>query len=608
MENIQLQAEAFQAREYAKQADLIIRNMSDANAHIKEAAADKRHGKQHGASRKASVTRYSAASRRRRTAQDLETLVEKVRKVHFPTEERPPRERRLARADFDARVLIKCMNCTQRAGLLRMLQDRIQRQIHYQRTYEEVMRAHRKKVRANRQSMQSKIMAAVTLGSTSGSVKAYTGFRRMERAGSGCPSACPLPSEAAEGAEHVWELCQADLPLYITRDGHGVGLRQALEMEMLNFYQSEPSKPRGQKADGSKGAAPSVPLIDTKTLFQNFGVPNSTGRMMMDEMCCKVTFDGRQCSRNSYQTECMMVLIPKGLDGQMYCQSALRIRTLLVFTGKDSPENVQANMTRVVEEVKHILDHGLRYTASLNTFLGQVDNDGTKAAMQDGDRDIKINLVIPADMSAHFSIFGHGGLRDSNKEFCTHCHCKLSQRQTPFILSKVPDACTVAELAKQHDMKVSTFWLLNAGFDALGMFPPEELTDSALQNMTEPFPTGQPACPAPAAAVVEPDPPAPVGQKRGRSSVNQSDAAFGPQAKRSSGGKKRGGVAEAAKPPQTSQPQTTYFREGFSYQSDEICGALLVPQGTVVRVVASHAMDRKSEFMAGLGLNVDNRR
>jgi len=46
MENIQLQAEAFQAREYAKQADLIFRNMSDANAQIKEAAETCR-GKEH---------------------------------------------------------------------------------------------------------------------------------------------------------------------------------------------------------------------------------------------------------------------------------------------------------------------------------------------------------------------------------------------------------------------------------------------------------------------------------------------------------------------------------------------------------------------------------
>ena len=67
----------------------MIQNMSDANAQNKYAAETCR-GKKHGASRKVNVTRSGAASRRRRTAQDLETLVEKVRKVHFPTEARPP--------------------------------------------------------------------------------------------------------------------------------------------------------------------------------------------------------------------------------------------------------------------------------------------------------------------------------------------------------------------------------------------------------------------------------------------------------------------------------------------------------------------------------------
>ena len=105
-------------------------------------------------------------------------------------------------------------------------------------------------------------------------------------------------------------------------------------------------------------------------------------------------------------------------------------------------------MILVIAEVKEILNNGLRYTASLNTILRQVEAEGTKAAIQGCDMDIKINLVIPADMSTRASIFGHGGLRDSKKEFCTKCHCKLLQRQMPFVLSKVPEACTVAELAK----------------------------------------------------------------------------------------------------------------------------------------------------------------
>ena len=63
-------------------------------------------------------------------------------------------------------------------------------------------------------------------------MSAYAGFRRMERQNSSNVSAT---GEAADGARYVWDLCQKDLPIYLTEDGHGVGLREALEMEVLNF-------------------------------------------------------------------------------------------------------------------------------------------------------------------------------------------------------------------------------------------------------------------------------------------------------------------------------------------------------------------------------------
>ena len=93
--------------------------------------------------------------------------------------------------------------------------------------------------------------------------------------------------------------------------------------------------------------------------------------------------------------------------------------------------------------------------------------------------------------------------------------------------------------------------------------------------------------------------------------MNQSDAAFGPRpAKKGSGNQasKQNAPERPAKEAE-SQPQTSYFREGgFQYGSDENCSGIRVPEGTVVRVLASHAMDRESDFMTGLGLKLDNRR
>ena len=46
------------------------------------------------------------------------------------------------------------------------------------------------------------------------------------------------------------------------------------------------------------------------------------------------------------QTEVMMLLLPKGEEGMKRCQTAKHIRTLAVWTGKDTKDNVQNNMTR----------------------------------------------------------------------------------------------------------------------------------------------------------------------------------------------------------------------------------------------------------------------
>ena len=50
--------------------------------------------------------------------------------------------------------------------------------------------------------------------------------------------------------------------------------------------------------------------------------------------------------------------------------------------------------------------HGLRYSAEHDTFLNQVGNDGVKAPLKSGDRDVGLDWVLPADMAAHIGLFG----------------------------------------------------------------------------------------------------------------------------------------------------------------------------------------------------------
>ena len=85
-----------------------------------------------------------------------------------------------------------------------------------------------------------------------------------------------------------------------------------------------------------------------------------------------------------------MLLIPNGEEGPLVCQSASLIRTIMVYTGKDSSEHLANNIEPILEEVEHLEQHGLRYNATLKTYLGQVSKDGSKAEKKEGDRDVRV--------------------------------------------------------------------------------------------------------------------------------------------------------------------------------------------------------------------------
>jgi hypothetical protein len=106
------------------------------------------------------------------------------------------------------------------------------------------MRRHRKEVWTRRKStrMYAKIMTAVTLRATGGTIRGLAAFSRLERKGSSNASAVANVSEAGEGAKIEWKHVAGDLDLYITQDGHDVSLRKVLEAEISFYEQGEPFK------------------------------------------------------------------------------------------------------------------------------------------------------------------------------------------------------------------------------------------------------------------------------------------------------------------------------------------------------------------------------
>jgi hypothetical protein len=331
-------------------------------------------------------------------------------------------------------------------------------------------------------------MAAVTLRATGGTIRGLAAFRRLERKSSGNISGVANVGEVGEGSEIVWEHVKGDLDIYITQDGHGVSLRKVLEAEILNYEQGEPSKkahvtPAGRKVESKVGITETK---HTAALMEAMGGTVETMPVLRPKQAkyiVKVTFDARQISKTKAQTEVMLLLIPEGEEGKFYCQSALRIRTVLVYTGKDGKEQLQANLDKVMEEIEEVSANGLRYCAKEDTYVGQ----DPKAPLEKDDRNVAVEFFLPADMCSHFGLFGHGGGRDPTKCFCTHCTCRMDQRHTLFQLVRLPSSSTLGKVAEAHSMKVETLWMLNAGFDPTGQLPRTELTDKALFFKTLPL-------------------------------------------------------------------------------------------------------------------------
>ena len=322
----------------------------------------------------------------------MSDVCSKLGEIHLPCVPRPPAGDKKARAEYDMRALLAAMNSTRKAAVLAGVNDRIVRAQQYRSVFDKITRQIRTRKRMKRSSVISKLRAAVQLNEITGSFKAFTGFRQMERQNGGDPSAtCSLP-EVREGTKIIWEACTENLSMYGTRDGHGVSIRSTVEVEVLRILQSQLSKaPRIDSAGKPYTKIPATFEKRTPGKKEDPGAsapadpdPRPYPERWQDSFVVKFTWDARSISKKMNQTEGMCLIIPQGPEGQLYCQSALRIRTVIVYTGKDSKEMAQENLMRVIKELQDLQQHGLRYSAKHDTFLNQVAPDGTKAPLESG--------------------------------------------------------------------------------------------------------------------------------------------------------------------------------------------------------------------------------
>lgn len=112
-----------------------------------------------------------------------------------------------------------------------------------------------------------------------------------------------------------------------------------------------------------------------------------------------ITFDGRSKPRQHFLSA-MLVIKQSGF--QEYWQKPLSIYTICEVQGHDSAENMRRNIMPFWDEVQQLID-GKKVT---------VFSKGQSY-------DFQIVVRLPADMKAHWALFGCGGRRPN---ICHRCH------------------------------------------------------------------------------------------------------------------------------------------------------------------------------------------
>ena len=323
------------------------------------------------------------------TDRHLEMTIDSAARNLLGKRPRPDGSDPRALSRFRAMALVSALDKPLRAAVLdsNVMKADVEKLIKRRKVYEQVLRHQRKAVRNKRKSAAARFRACVQMGSSSGSVKGYAGLRSASRAISGEVSALPTLREIAATIKEIFEACTEDFKIYPLPNGHALSLRPVIEAELLNFLTGEPTRKRHviHKTGGSK-AAPFV-LVESKTMdWDNsareategaFSGTGSYKREWQDRWTIKITWDGRQVAVDRHQVEVMLLLIPRGVEGQNYNQSCLRIRTVMVLVGKDSQANVQANFEEMLKQASEIAKNGMRYSAEKGTFMGQVQQTRT---------------------------------------------------------------------------------------------------------------------------------------------------------------------------------------------------------------------------------------
>jgi hypothetical protein len=410
--------------------------------------------------------------------------------------------------------------------------------------------------------------AAAKFAGTSGTFRCL----RVARGLGGCCTTLPGEANVVQAKNNITYLAEEDYETYATRDGWSASLRAQLEMEIARLMHDLGPTTKKSAGGRTKGSAKVV-------RWQNV-------------WHVKLTLDARSMTRHEVHTEVMMTVFPKGKEGKDVCQCAKHIKTICIWRGKDTRDNVQANMERLMEELKSLNDKGIYYNAEIDNCLGEQkaleDREAAAAAAATTPaiglvrvegappaeelQHIKIEFWWPADMMAQCALLGHGCAGDN---FCPHCNTTRGLRSFPFAMHRVDNITNFLSLADEFDMFPRTLHGINASQCTDWTGAGFRLSEEGFRTMT-------------VEASVEP--PAVGGSSHGANHA---------------GMRKRKKPAADKRPKADSSRVSTSLFQGLDGWKDPehhpstcMCKRCAVPAGTLVRVIPRVGFARESNWLA----------
>ena len=506
--------------------------------------------------------------------------------------------------------------------LVKELNDRNMAIVSEKKLRKKILKEIKQEARLTRQDPMTVLEAAVKTAGSSGSMRQFGVLSGLMNKSIG--STLPTAKQIAKCKRELMVLAVEDLDLQPTPDGYRISLIRTVEREALRLMQTiDTSKNREVRAVGQE--------LD--------------GLNWQDHYHVKLTFDARRITKHCSQTEVMIVFLPKGQKGVERCQKAVHIRTIAVWSGKDSKENVVRNLRGIVAEVAELKKNGIAFSRGADSFDKVVKSvqykewlEAREAAykslpstvrpvfgewLKTSDtseqpvpfRRVGISIWIAADMLAQCSLLGQGCAGHS---YCAHCDAHKANRHLPFELVQVEQPTNFFELANKNDTKVETLWAINTCEDLeTGGQQPWNSTEEGLRGCT--LPCMDPALarvvaappnaerPLAVRAAAQPAPPPPVVPVSVPGMRNKKA--------------KRRGSSETAVAPAPSQPMQAPSTEGVSLPVQKFpegpcvdvikrccgwkqthtalctCKQCIIPAGTIVRRMIQPGFNRESAFL-----------